>query len=82
MLGPTYLDFIRYFYCACFTRPLDFLSRFRNLAGATQRIRIDKIESRVAPAEEAAVNVWVNIAMQSNYLLQVKFGKPSETVRT
>ena len=31
-----------------------FLSRFRNLAGATQRIKIDKIESQVAPAEEAA----------------------------
>ena len=30
-----------------------FLSRFRNLAGATQRIKIDKIESQVAPEEEA-----------------------------
>ena len=54
MLGPTYLDFIRYFYCACLARPPDVLSRFRNLAGATLRIRIDKIESQVAPAEEAA----------------------------
>ena len=53
MLGPTYLDFIRYSYCACLTRPPDVLSRFRNLAGATQRIKIDKIESQVAPAEEA-----------------------------
>ena len=53
MLGPTYLDFIRYFYCTCLTRPLDFLSRFRNLAGTTQRINIDKVESQVAPAEEA-----------------------------
>ena len=53
MLGPTYLDFLRYFYCTCLTRPPDFLSRFRNLAGATQRIKIDKIESQVAPAEEA-----------------------------
>ena len=52
MLGPNYLDFIRYFYCACLTRSPDFLSRFRNLAGATQRIRIDKIEGQVAPAEE------------------------------
>ena len=49
MLEPTYLDFIRYFYCAYF------LSRFRNLAFATQRIRIDKIESQVAPAEEQGV---------------------------
>ena len=55
MLGPTYLDFIRYFYCTCLTRPPDFLSRFRNLAGATQRIKIDKIESQVVPAEEAEV---------------------------
>ena len=55
MLGPTYLDFIRYFYCTCLTRPPDFLSRFRNLAGATQRIKIDKIESQAAPAEEAGV---------------------------
>ena len=53
MLGPTYLAFKRYFYCACLTRPPDFLSRFRNLADATQRIKIDKIESQVAPAEEA-----------------------------
>ena len=53
MRGPTYLDFIRYFYCTCLTRPPDFLSRFRNLAGATQIITIDKIESQVAPAEEA-----------------------------
>ena len=44
---------LRYFYCACLTRPPDFLSRFRNLAGATQRIKIDKIESHVAPAGEA-----------------------------
>ena len=42
---------IRYFYCACLTRPSDFLSGFRNLAGATQRIQIDKIESQVAHAE-------------------------------
>ena len=53
MLGPTYLAFIRYFYCACLTRPRDFLSRFRNLAGATQRIKIGKIESQVVPAEDA-----------------------------
>ena len=53
MLGPTYLDFIRYFYCTCLTRSPDVLSRFRNLAGATQRIKIDKIESQVAPAKEA-----------------------------
>ena len=49
MLGPTTWTF----YCACLTRPPDFLSRFRNVAGATQRIRIDKIESQVAPSEEA-----------------------------
>ena len=55
MLGPTYLDFIRYFYCTCLTRPPDFLSRFRNLTGATQRIKIDKIENQVAPAEEVAL---------------------------
>ena len=53
MLGPTYLDFTRYFYCTCLTRPPDFLSLFRNLAGATQRINIDNIESQVVPAEEA-----------------------------
>ena len=53
MLGTTYLDFIRYFYCTCLTLPPDPLSRFRNLAGATQRIKINKIESQVAPAEEA-----------------------------
>ena len=53
MLGPNYLDLIRYFYCTCLTRPPDFLSRFRNLAGATQRIKIDKAESQVAPVEEA-----------------------------
>ena len=55
MLGPAYLDFIRYFYCTYLTRPLDFLSRFKNLAGATQRIKIDKIESQVAAAEEAVI---------------------------
>ena len=53
MLGLTYLDFIRYFYCTCLTRPPDFLSRFRNLAGAMQRTKIDKIERQVAPVEEA-----------------------------
>ena len=41
------------FYCASLTRPPDFLSGFRNLAGATQRIKVDKIASQVAPAEEA-----------------------------
>ena len=54
MLEPTYLAFKRYLYCACLTRAPDFLSRFGNLAGATQRIKIDKIDSPVAPAEEAA----------------------------
>ena len=49
------MDFIRYFCCACLTRPPDFLSRFRNLAGAMQIIRIDKIESQVASAEEAVI---------------------------
>ena len=53
MLGPTYMDFIRYFYCTCLTRPPDFLSRFRNLASTMQRIKIDKIESQVASVEEA-----------------------------
>ena len=53
MLGHNHLDFIRYFYCTCLTRPPDFLSGFRNLAGATQRIQIDKIESQVVPTEEA-----------------------------
>ena len=57
--GPTYLAFVRYFYCAYLTRPPDFLSGFRNLAGATQ-IKIDKIESQVAPAEEAVV-AWSKI---------------------
>ena len=59
MLGPTYLDFIRYFSCTCLTRPPDFLSRFRNLAGAMQRIKVDKIESQVAPAEEADANRYI-----------------------
>ena len=44
---------IRYFYCVYLTRPPDFLSQCRNLAGATQIIKIIKIESQVAPAEEA-----------------------------
>ena len=68
MLGPTYLDFIRYFYCACLTRPPDFLSRFRNLAGATQRIRMDKIESQVAPAEEAGTQQKLAFAALLNRL--------------
>ena len=67
MLGPAYLDFIRYFYCTCLTRPPDFLSRFRNLAGATQRLKIDKIESQVAPAEEAAFAVSPTIARLRNH---------------
>ena len=54
MLRHTYLDFIRYLYCTCLTRPPDIWSQFRNLAGAMQRIKIDKIESQVAPAEEEA----------------------------
>ena len=55
MLGPTYVAFIRYFYCAYLTRPPDFLFRFRNLAGAMQRIKVHpEIESQVASAEEAA----------------------------
>ena len=33
------------------------MSRFRNLADAMQRINIDKIESQVAPAEEAGTAV-------------------------
>ena len=60
MLGPAYLDIIEYFYCTCLTRPPDFLSRFRNLAGATQRIGIDKTESQVAPVEEADLLVFVH----------------------
>ena len=36
------------FFLYLLTLPPDFLSRFRNLAGATQRIKIEKI---VAPAE-------------------------------
>ena len=53
MLGPTYQAFKRLFCCACLTRPLDFLSRSRNLAGATHRIKIDKTESQVAHVGEA-----------------------------
>ena len=37
------------FFLYLLTRAPDFLSWFRNLAGATQRIKIDKIESQVAP---------------------------------
>ena len=71
---PTYLDFIRYFYCVCLTRPPDVLARFRNLAGATQRIKIDKIESQVTSAEEAyhlnreqryTLQYFLALAMQS-----------------
>ena len=51
MLGPTYLDFI--FLLCLFDKTPEFLSRFRNLAGATHRIKIDKTESQVAPAGEA-----------------------------
>ena len=53
MLVPTYLDFVRYFHCTCLTQPPDFLSRFRDLASGTQRIKIDNIESQVGPEEEA-----------------------------
>ena len=69
MLGPTNLDFIRYFYCTCLTRSPDFLSRFRNLAGATQRIKIDQIESQVAPAEEAGRGgvIWDGRGNSSTY---------------
>ena len=63
MLGPTYLVFIRYSYCVCLTRSPDFLSLFRSLAGATQRIKIDKIESQVAPAEEADFQVSVGSSL-------------------
>ena len=63
MLEPTYLAFKRYFYCGCLTRPTDFLSRFGNLAGATQRIKIDKIESQVVPGEEAALGGWSAVVM-------------------
>ena len=54
---PTYLNFIRYFYCTCLTRPPDFLSRFRNLAGAMQKIKMDKIGGQVVLVEEAAQQV-------------------------
>ena len=67
MLGPTYPDFIRYFYCACLTRSPDFLSRFRNLAGATQRTEIDKIESQVEPAKEAAITLLFENCRVSDY---------------
>ena len=75
MLGPTYLAFIRYFYRACLTRSPDFLSRFRNMAGATHKIKIkiDKIESQVAPAEEAAPTLNLNV-------LQHK--KPTRSINT
>ena len=66
MLRPTYLNFIRYFYCACLTRAPEFLSRFRNLAGAMQRIEIDKIESQVEPAEEAAITLLFDNCRVSN----------------
>ena len=56
MPGLTFLEFIRYFYCACLTLLSYFLSRFGHLAGATQRIKINKIESRVAPVEEASTS--------------------------
>ena len=49
-------DFIRYLYCTYLSRPPDFLCQFKNLAGATQRIKIDKIENQVAPAEEADIS--------------------------
>ena len=54
MLEPTYLAFKRYLYRACLIGAPDFLSRFGNLVGATQRIKINKIKGQVAPAEEAA----------------------------
>ena len=68
MLGPTYLDFIRYFYCTCLTRPPDFLSRFRNLAGGTQRIKIDKIENQVVPAEEAGTKVEFSFSLGQAFI--------------
>ena len=50
------MDFIRFLLCL-FDRSPDFLSRFRNLAGAMQRIKINKIESQVAPAQEAEADL-------------------------
>ena len=47
------MAFVRYFCCACLTQLQKFLSRLRNLAGAMQRITIDKTENQVVPAEEA-----------------------------
>ena len=56
MLLPVYLAYKGYFYCACLIRSPDFLPRFRNLAGAKQGIKIDKVESQVAPEEEAVIS--------------------------
>ena len=41
------------FFMYLFDPTPEFLFRFGNLASATQRINIDKIESQVVPAEEA-----------------------------
>ena len=71
MLGPTYLDFIRSFYYTCLTRPPDFLSRFRNLAGATQRMKIDKIESQVAPPPEAGKMIFNTYSMAIYVILHL-----------
>ena len=60
------------FFLYLLTRLPDFLSRFRNLAGATQIIKIDKIESQVAPAEEAVPFVCQYIPV----CLKVKLYRP------
>ena len=70
--------FIRYFYCACLTRPPDFLSRFRNLAGATQRIKVHpETKSQVAPAEEAVFNRMAEQGLPK-YQIDFPFFKVSE----
>ena len=66
MVRPTYLNFISYFYCACLIRPPDFLFRFRNLAGTTQRIKTDKIECQVGPVEEAGLVRYCNTRTSRN----------------
>ena len=55
MLGPTYVDFTRYFSCTCWPDHQIFCVDFEIWQALRKESKMDKTESQVAPAEEADV---------------------------
>ena len=58
MLGPTYLDFTRYFYCTCLTRPRIFCLDLETWEALRKESKSIKLKAKqVGPVEEAVHGV-------------------------